>query len=478
MKGVGVSLFGLMLWGLIRMYFPTLFTYIIINSGANIWKLFFDTDGTVYLSSTYRTHTRTPVPTGSKQLKDFGIHICTVDLETGTPTSKPRLIRSSDSGVSEGSHIFKRGKYYYLFTAEGGTESGHCEWVFRSEDGPFGPWVPGPVNPLWRNGVDDEIQNTGHADFVVDEGGRWWGVFLGVRPVWREMERRWEESVFGILLHYHDLCFVLRSNGGAGRETFLVPVDWVDDWPVVNSGKKIALQNNSPHLYEYSPPVEWRDGFTSPTMQLGWYRKNTPVKKDYTLLSTLPGNNNGGLRLHGAPYTLSTPACPTLFLRKQTHRFCVWETRLKFSPDSVDVEAGTAVYLNYYTHASIGIRLPPASESGVHRGKRIIRFTPTNTGPETQGMDVPLVSPDSDVMLRIECGDAYRFGFREVLRAADAGFGETHWVGEVRNRDLVEAPLPVGAPFTGVMLGLYSCGDREAVLTPADFAYAEVTGLD
>ncbi|BCS28617.1 glycoside hydrolase family 43 protein [Aspergillus puulaauensis] len=420
--------------------------------------LFFDTDGTVYLSSTYRTHTRTPVAAGSKQLKDFGIHICTVDLETGTPTSKPKLIRSSNSGVSEGSHIFKRGKYYYLFTAEGGTESGHCEWVFRSEDGPFGPWVPGPVNPLWRNGVNDEIQNTGHADFVVDEGDRWWGVFLGVRPVWREMEGRWEESVFG-------------------RETFLVPVDWVDDWPVVNAGKKITLHSNSPHLYEYSPPVEWRDDFSSPTMQLGWYRKNTPVKKDYSLLSTLPGNNKGGLRLHGAPYTLSTPACPTLFLRKQTHRFCVWETRLKFVPDSVNVEAGTAVYLNYYTHVSIGVRLLPASESGLNGGKRIIRFTPTNTGPETQGVDVPLVSPDSDVVLRIECGDAYRFGFREVLRAADAGL-EMHWVGEVRNRDLVEAPLPVGAPFTGIMLGLYSCGDREAVLAPADFASAEVTGLD
>lgn len=325
--------------------------------------------------------------------------------------------------------------------------------------------------------MDDEIQNTGHADFVVDEGGRWWGVFLGVRPVWREMERRWEESVFGIFLHYHGLCFGLVSNGGAGRETFLVPVDWVDDWPVVNSGKKITLHNNSPHLYEYSPPVEWRDDFTSPTMQLGWYRKNTPVKKDYTLLSTLPGNNNGGLRLHGAPYTLSTPACPTLLLRKQAHRFCVWETRLKFVPDSVNVEAGTAVYLNYYTHVTIGVRLPPASESGLNGGTRIIRFTPTNTGSETQGMDVPLVSPDSDVVLRIECGDAYRFGFREVLRPADAGL-EMHWVGEVRNSDLVEAPLPVGAPFTGIMLGLYSCGDREAVLAPADFAYAEVTGLD
>jgi beta-xylosidase len=38
-----------------------------------------------------------------------------------------------NASVAEGSHIFKRGRYWYLFTAEGGTESGHCEWVNRSE---------------------------------------------------------------------------------------------------------------------------------------------------------------------------------------------------------------------------------------------------------------------------------------------------------------------------------------------------------
>lgn len=145
----------------------------------------------MYLSSTYRKLVRTP----HANLKDFAIHIATVDLETGNSTSEPRLIRGSASGVAEGSHIFKRGRYYYLFTAEGGTESGHCEWVCRSEVSPFGPWEVGPCNPLWRNGVDDEVQNTGHADLVEDAEGNWWAVFLGVRPVWKD--GGWEESVFG-----------------------------------------------------------------------------------------------------------------------------------------------------------------------------------------------------------------------------------------------------------------------------------------
>ncbi|KAJ5953563.1 glycosyl hydrolase [Penicillium verhagenii] len=154
-------------------------------------RLFWDDDGTVYLSSTYRKLERTP----NANIKDFAVHVCTVDLDTGHSTSEPRLIRESVSGVAEGSHIFKRGRHYYLFTAEGGTESGHCEWVSRSSDGPFGPWELGPNNPLWLNGVEDEVQNTGHADLVEDAAGQWWAVLLGVRPVQRG--NKWEESVLG-----------------------------------------------------------------------------------------------------------------------------------------------------------------------------------------------------------------------------------------------------------------------------------------
>ncbi|KAL3437026.1 glycosyl hydrolase [Aspergillus tetrazonus] len=449
--------------------------------------LFFDDDGTVYLSSTYRKHQRTI--TNGAPLKDFAIHISTIDLQTGDVTSAPKLIRSSSSGVSEGSHIFKRGRYYYLFTAEGGTESGHSEWVCRSESSPFGPWEAGPVgevNPLFGSGVspDDEVQNTGHADFVEDTNGNWWAVFLGVRPVWRESEKRWEGSVFG-------------------RETFLAPVTWENNWPVVNSKRRITLAIDTPHLYHYTSSVGWRDDFTSDTLQLGWYRKNTPLKKDYALLacSTQPDQNpriSGGLRLLGAPYTLSTPSCPTLFLRKQTARYCTWETKLRFFPDSVNVEAGTAVYLNYFTFVSIGIRLDPSQaeteeprslDNGKKESKRIIRFTPSNThntpGFSSKAVDFPLSSSTSAVVLRIECGGSYRFGFREVQTDADTVPGakqpetrEVQWVGEVSNRALVEAPLPIGAPFTGVMLGLYSVGDREAVRVLADFEYVQIRGID
>ncbi|KAJ5320639.1 hypothetical protein PENANT_c033G11550 [Penicillium antarcticum] len=385
--------------------------------------LCWDDDETVYLSSTYRKLQPTP----HAKLKDFAIHICTIDLKTGHSTSEPKLIRESSSGVAEGSHIFKRGRYWYLFTAEGGTESGHSEWVSRSEVGPLGPWELGPNNPLWRNGIEDEVQNTGHADLVEDTKGQWWTVMLGVRPLRRDDQ--WEESVLG-------------------RETFLVPLDWEQDWPVINGGQKITLQSQGPGLYQLDTPVCWRDEFAAPEMQLGWYRKNTPFITDYSLTER-PSH----LRLYGGPYNLSVPACPTMFLRKQTHRYCIWETRLSFHPTTDATEAGTVLWMNYFTYSILGIR---KTEKG-----RCILFRPS------EGKQVACeLGAATDITLTIECGTEYRFGYRED---AETSF---HWIGSVSNNAATKAP-PVGANFTGMMMGLYSFGERQRCLTPADFAYAE-----
>ena len=140
--------------------------------------VFWDDDGKTYLSTTVRIADRDP----ASKLKDFAIHVSEIDLPTGRTLTPPLCIRQSKYGVAEGSHIMKKDGYYYLFVAEGGTEAGHQEWVFRSEKGVFGPWES-QGKPLWYNGPDEEVQRTGHADVFEDEKRRWWGVFLGVRPV-------------------------------------------------------------------------------------------------------------------------------------------------------------------------------------------------------------------------------------------------------------------------------------------------------
>lgn len=111
------------------------------------------------------------------------MHVSEIDLTTGRSLSPPTVVRKSPSGVAEGSHIIKRGNYYYLFTAEGGTESGHSEWVFRNRNGPLGPYDDSLPDPLLSSTLQDDVQNTGHADLVEDVNGEWWAVCLAVRPI-------------------------------------------------------------------------------------------------------------------------------------------------------------------------------------------------------------------------------------------------------------------------------------------------------
>jgi beta-xylosidase len=155
----------------------------------------------------------------------MGSYTCEVDLETGKSLSRLQLNRETHvkDPIAEGPHLFRRGGYYYLHTAEGGTETNHQQWIFRSEVGPYGPWEIGPegsVNPMIHNGDHPEVMQTGHMDLVEGADGRWWAVFLAVRP-----QVEGHEKILSQL----------------GRETFLCPVEWKDDWPIVNDRQPVSV---------------------------------------------------------------------------------------------------------------------------------------------------------------------------------------------------------------------------------------------
>jgi beta-xylosidase len=261
-----------------------------------------------------------------------------------------------------------------------------------------------------------------------------------------------------------------------GRETLLLPVVWDDDWPIFNKREPVRLQQNVPSGYILQKAVGWRDDFSSPEMTLGWYRKSelqsgpktllksysrpidTPVKVDFKLTDT-PRH----LELFGGPWNLSTPAAPTMFLRKQTTRQTIWTTQLNYQPDSTRTEAGTVVWWNYFTYSSIGIRRSSS-------GSRFVRCRPA----AGDVVDCPLQTKEADVLLFIDCQNLeYRLGFVE-LHDTTAGLPnkiDATWFGSV-STDIMTRDPEVGAAFTGMMLGLYAFGELEPCLTPAVFRFA------
>jgi beta-xylosidase len=402
--------------------------------------LFWDDDGSVYLSTCFRAIDHDV----SSGLKGFAVHVSKIDLSTGASLDSPRLIRASPSGVAEGSHIIKRGTYYYLFVAEGGTESGHKELVFRSETGPYGPWTPAPNNPLISATTQDDVQNTGHADLVEDLSGKWKAVCLAVRPSRQTVADDGKDSSF------------LPSP--FGRETFLMDVDWENDWPTFNRRQKIQLTFETEA--EPVPSVTtWRDSFMqSKDLTLGWYHKNTPLKREYSLQE-----RKNYLRLWGGPYNLQSLESPTLVLRKQTFARGIWETRLEFQVQRKHCEAGTVVYWNSYTFSSIGIR------KGSDEGGRIIRFkTSTSPGIFTT-TDRPL-SYMGPIKLAIKFSEVgYILGYAELDE-------EYRWFEQISMESMTADP-PRGMAFTGMMFGLYAYGELQRCLEPADFAFASLTSV-
>lgn len=156
--------------------------------------LAWDDDGTAYV--TFARH-----PDAIQQVR--------VDLETGEALEQPRALWSGSGLYSpEGPHLYRRGDWWYLLAAEGGTDRGHAVTVARSRH-PEGPFESAPHNPiLTAAGTGSPVQNTGHADLVDLPDGGTAMVLLGVRPLG-----------------------LAKSFSPLGREAFLTAVDWADGWP-------------------------------------------------------------------------------------------------------------------------------------------------------------------------------------------------------------------------------------------------------
>jgi beta-xylosidase len=374
------------------------------------------------------------------KLKDFAIHISKIDIETGRTLTCPKVVRQSSFGVAEGSHLLYKAPYYYLFVAEGGTEAEHQEWVFRSTQGVYGLWES-QGRPLWYNGPDEEVQRTGHTDVFEDGHRRWWAVFLGVRPIGDE-RTKWLEPQLG-------------------RETFLVVVEWVDGWPVLNNGESVRLTTTGRDKIVQEieikrvgkGEVEWKADLERNDLELGWSQKNTPLKKCYSLTE-----GPEYLRVWGNCYYLSSPESPSLLLRKQTEYCESFHATLNFEHSKVGYEAGIIVYWSPFSYATIGIR---AVEMNGHPYATIVCRQPQGRAGVFKD-SAPLLEYGKGYSLENHsmrlcaeaCNGVYKLFAKHPKHSMEVGGAESF---TFTSEELAVAP-PVGMSFTSAMFGVYSFG--------------------
>jgi beta-xylosidase len=298
------------------------------------------------------------------------------------------------------------------------------------------------------NGRDPSapIQQTGHADLVVHPDGRWYVVFLAVRPQ------------------------VPSNNNGTwilGRETFLSPVTWSQDgWPLANNGSEITFEMVDPYLPTQSTQnTTWSDDFESSTLDPSWEFRGTPYGDWYHV-------SNSSLSLRGTPRTLAALDGMALVVRKQTSLVQDFSVDLDFAPTLESHEAGIVAWVNDEYHNTISVVLCKNQTSTIcFKTATIAQGGNIDGNMTTAYHPVPAASVMNgyvNVRLHIHATpETYQLGYS--IQAPD----DTTWLTSYPSSWM--APHSGGrVSWQGSRMGLYATGNGVPMLKEVVFRHVEV----
>ncbi|MFL6727430.1 MAG: glycoside hydrolase family 43 protein [Sphingomicrobium sp.] len=395
-------------------------------------SLFFDDDGSAWI-------VHNAPPEGKPRYEGHtAIWLHRFDPKTRRTVGSPRVLVDAGSHPErdpiwiEGPHIFKKNGLYYLIAAEGGTEEGHSEVVFRS-DKVTGPYVPFAGNPILTQrdlpkSRPNPITSTGHASFVQTQRGDWWTMFLGVRP-------------------YTDNLF------NTGRETFLMPVHWKDGWPrVTEPAERVPWVARRPNLAprpQSAVPTRGsftvRDEFDRPQLPSYWMMLRNPRGEWWRI-------SGGALEIQAKADAFAEHGNPSLLARRQQHLNAMATTRVNFDPPRDNSEAGLIVLQNDENWYFLGV--------GREGAQRVIRVR-RRGGGQDPAAGVAVASAEipngGAIDLRIEAhGGSLDFDWK-------AGRGT--WRKLVAGADGTILSTKKAGGFVGAVFGLYA-RDGGGAVTP------------
>lgn len=388
-------------------------------------SLFFDTDDKVYYTGNGRPVENTP------DSKKRHIWLQEFDVKQQKLVGEKSIILVEgalhEAQSAEAPHIYKKDGYYYLIIAEGGTGENHAVTVFRSKN-IRGPYESNKKNPILthRNlGKNYPIACTGHADIVDTQNGEWWMVLLGVRP-------------YGGF-HYN-----------LGRETFLTPVGWEENWPVVNPGiGKVLFSQAGPNLPIFNIKNQQAvDDFNADTLAFAWNFLRTPRNQFWSLQE-----KKGALRMHLLPETITQLVSPAFIGKRQQDTSFEASCKFSFVPKLENETAGLVIFMNNDFH----FRFEKTMRNGVGQ----IVVTKRHAGIETILASVPSLNPELELTVFAN-GQSYGFRVKEGANALKT------ILANVDGRTL--SRINAGG-FTGTYIGMYASSNGLVSSNYADFEW-------
>ncbi|MGY3749568.1 glycoside hydrolase family 43 protein [Vagococcus acidifermentans] len=410
------------------------------NSGFDP-SLFHDDDGKKYLVNMVWDYR-------ASHHRFYGIVMQEYSHEKRRLTGKPEIIfKGTNLKLTEAPHLYRWNGYYYLLTAEGGTQYEHAATLARSKS-IHGPYEVHPDNPLissWSHPHID-LQKAGHGSIVHTHTDEWYFVHLTARPVRRENSS---------LLPDRGYCPL-------GRETAIQKLYWQNGWPYVEGGNFPKVDVPSPKMPEQtinSTPVQLYD-FNEVCLNSDLQTLRIPFTNQIGSLEDRPGY----LRLFGRE-SLKSLFYNALVARRWESLFFEATTCIEYQPDCFLQFAGLTNYYNSNNWSSLHVTFD--EEKG-----KIIDILLSVDGQVTspiKGQEI-VVPPESD---------------RVYLKAAVSG--EVYWYaysfdGKIWQKiaylfdslilsdDFVAKNY--GGFFTGAFTGMF-CVDLTGRRLEADFDFFE-----
>lgn len=338
-----------------------------LNSSGFDPSLFHDEDGRKWLVNMEWDHRNS----ARDRQRFMGILLQEYSVEEKRLVGSIRKIfEGTEIGLVEGPHLYRKNGYYYLLTAEGGTEYAHAVSIARSKS-LAGPYEVHPENPLLTsNGSPDHtLMKAGHGSLVETPEGEWYLAHLCGRPV---------DGKHCIL----------------GRETALQKCEWRDnDWIYLSSGSCFPEdQVAAPENAEISKPFEdqWDGEFNTSSLDIHFQSLRQPVSEDWLSLSERPG----WLRLRGFEPTVS-PFRQSLIARRVQAFETEATTELDFNPTRFQQMAGLIAYYDTENHYYLRV----SHDESMGRNLDIIQ-TVAGSGGEVLEHSIPL-PPQTTIYLKV-----------------------------------------------------------------------------
>lgn len=403
-----------------------------LNSSGFDPSLFHDDDGRKYLLNMLWDHRPGHNRFAGIVLQEYSV------TERRPIGERVNLFKGTALGFTEAPHLYKRDGWYYLLTAEGGTNWNHAVTMARART-VTGPYELHPDTYIMsaRQRPDSELQRAGHGSLVETQGGETYLAYLVGRP--------------------------LRNRGRCtlGRETAIQKMSWGGDgWlRTLDGGGIPTLETPAPNLPAHPfPAAPEREDFDSLELPIDFQWLRTPHPAEIFSLTARPGF----LRLIGRETLGSLYSQALVARRQQAHCFSA-STVIEFEPEHFQQMAGLVCYYNstkfHYLYLS--------QDESVGRHLRVMSCAPDSM--QSDSFTPPIAIPAGrPVHLRVEVDfERMHFAYR-----IDGVHSDWQWLPQQFDASILsdECLAPGQAHFTGAFVGM-ACQDMSGTGRHADFDF-------